>query len=177
MSSHISAIPLPTISAAHRPRHGGRNTNSKISPPPQLKLKQTNAKRSPPSERSSGFGSKRPEQLWRCVEGCGACCKLAKGPSFATPEEIFTDPADIELYKSLIGTDGWCIHYDKGTRKCSIYNDRPYFCRVEEQVFLSLYAIAKKKFNNVACNSCRDTIKSVYGPHSKELDTFNANST
>lgn len=21
-----------------------------------------------------------------------------------------------------MGPDGWCIHYDKGTRKCSIYN-------------------------------------------------------
>lgn len=26
-----------------------------------------------------------------------------------------------QQYKSLIGEDGWCIHYDKSLRKCSIY--------------------------------------------------------
>ncbi|KAJ6361802.1 hypothetical protein OIU78_002254 [Salix suchowensis] len=82
-------------------------------------------------------------------------------------------PSDIELYKSLIGPDGWCIHYEKSTRKCSIYPDRPYFCRVEPDIFESLYGITKKKFNKVACGSCRDTIKEIYGSHSMELDNFN----
>ncbi|KAF2282623.1 hypothetical protein GH714_043805 [Hevea brasiliensis] len=73
--SYSCVITLPSslnasISAAHRPWHSGKNKTR-----PQ---------------------AKRNEQLWRCVEGCGACCKLAKGPSFATPEEIFTDPSDIE---------------------------------------------------------------------------------
>lgn len=82
-------------------------------------------------------------------------------------------------YRSLIGPDGWCIHFDKGTRTCSIYNgedlggqnlleylflntyepllfifslaDRPYFCRVEPNVFESLYGVSKKKFNKEAC--------------------------
>ena len=50
------------------------------------------------SERSSaGFGRGRKEQLWQCVEGCGACCKLNKGPSFATPEEVFDDPSDVQV--------------------------------------------------------------------------------
>lgn len=44
-----------------------------------------------------GFGGKRKEQLWQCVEGCSACCKLAKGPSFASPEEIFQNTSDIEV--------------------------------------------------------------------------------
>ncbi|KAE9619466.1 hypothetical protein Lalb_Chr02g0153401 [Lupinus albus] len=43
-----------------------------------------------------GFGENK-EPLWQCVEGCGACCKLDKDPSFATPEEIFTDPSDVEV--------------------------------------------------------------------------------
>ncbi|XP_062166584.1 uncharacterized protein LOC133872934 [Alnus glutinosa] len=127
------------------------------------------AKQSP---SSVGFGRRRNEPLWRCVEGCGACCKLDKGPSFITPEEVFSDPRDIELYRSLIGPDGWCIHFDKGTRTCSIYNDRPYFCRVEPDVFESLFGINKKKFNKEACSFCRDTIKAIYGSHSKELDNF-----
>ncbi|KAK9920765.1 hypothetical protein M0R45_029311 [Rubus argutus] len=136
--------------------------------------KQTAKTKQIPPATCVGFGmSKRKEPLWQCVEGCGACCKLDKGPSFATPEEIFTDPADIELYRSMVGPDGWCVHFEKGTRKCSIYNDRPYFCRVEADVFDKLYGISKKKFNMEACRSCTDTIKSVYGPYSKELENYN----
>jgi len=50
-------------------------------------------------QKNGGFGDKeqRKEPLWQCVKGCGACCKLAKDPSFATPEEIFENPSDIEV--------------------------------------------------------------------------------
>ncbi|XP_010259976.1 PREDICTED: uncharacterized protein LOC104599228 [Nelumbo nucifera] len=125
------------------------------------------------SSSSLGFGRERKEPSWRCAQGCGACCKLDKGPSFATPEEIFEDPSDIQLYRSLIGTDGWCIHFEKITRTCSIYSDRPYFCRVEPDIFQALYGIDKKRFNKEACSFCQDTIKAIYGSHSKELDNFN----
>ncbi|KAM6593474.1 hypothetical protein CsatA_001177 [Cannabis sativa] len=131
------------------------------------------AKRSQSQRSNAGFGGGRKEQLWHCVEGCGACCKLNKGPSFAPPDEIFDDPSDVQLYRSMVGPDGWCIHYEKSTRRCSIYSERPYFCRVEPDVFETLYGISKKKFNKEACSSCRDTIKAIYGPHSKELDNFN----
>ncbi|KAJ7972485.1 Zinc/iron-chelating domain protein [Quillaja saponaria] len=156
---HAVALPFAVTvgSAANRPRR-----RAKMNP----KTKQ--------SQSTVGFGIEKKETVWRCVEGCGACCKLDKGPSFATPEEIFNDPADVELYKSLIGPDGWCIHYEKSTRKCSIYSDRPYFCRVEPEVFKTLFGIDKKKFNKEACSCCRDTIKSVYGSHSKELYNFNS---
>lgn len=139
----------------------------------RVKMMKSESKKEKESRRGVGFASRKKEELWRCVENCGACCKLDKGPSFASPEEIFSDPSDIELYKSLIGPDGWCIHFDKGTRKCSIYNDRPYFCRVEPDVFHSLYGINKKKFNKEACSCCKDTIKAIYGSHSTELDNFN----
>ncbi|KAI4300191.1 hypothetical protein L6164_033594 [Bauhinia variegata] len=134
---------------------------------------RSTAKTKKQSRSSVGFGGHKKEALWHCVQGCGACCMLDKGPSFPTPEEIFTDSSDIELYKSLIGSDGWCIHYEKNTRKCSIYNDRPYFCRVEPEIFHSLYGIDKKKFNKEACSCCRSTIKAVYGPDSNELYNFN----
>ncbi|KAE9455649.1 hypothetical protein C3L33_12449, partial [Rhododendron williamsianum] len=52
---------------------------------------------------SVGFGPR-----WQCVEGCGACCKLDKGPSFATPEEIFENPSDIEM---LLVTSRRCRVY------------------------------------------------------------------
>ncbi|ESW16490.1 hypothetical protein PHAVU_007G161000 [Phaseolus vulgaris] len=125
------------------------------------------------SQTSLGFGGDKKETKWHCVEGCGACCKLQKGPSFPSPEEYFDDPSDVELYKSLIGPDGWCIHYEKSTRKCSIYPDRPYFCRAEPEVFKSLFGVKEKNFHKEACSFCRDTIKAIYGSNSEELHNFN----
>ncbi|XP_044318906.1 uncharacterized protein [Triticum aestivum] len=44
---------------------------------------------------------------WRCSTGCGACCKLDKGPEFLTPDKDKADGADhLQLYKSMIGPDG-----------------------------------------------------------------------
>ncbi|KAL2936703.1 1 4-beta-D-glucan cellobiohydrolase CEL6A [Bienertia sinuspersici] len=125
-------------------------------------------------KKNVGFGEKkRKEPVWQCVQGCGACCKLDKGPTFATPEEIFDDPSDIELYKSMVGADGWCKHFDKSTKTCSIYDDRPYFCRVQPDVFQTLYGINKRKFDKEACSFCKDTIKAIYGADSEVLDRFN----
>ncbi|ERN03352.1 hypothetical protein AMTR_s00003p00245120 [Amborella trichopoda] len=141
---------------------------------PFLAMTQNHRPKKPNNKKNIvGFGGGRKEVQWKCIEGCGACCKLDKGPSFATPEEIFDDPHDVSLYMSFIGPDGWCIHYEKTTRKCSIYSERPYFCRVEPQVFLTLYGINEKRFNKEACGFCRDTIKDIYGARSKELDNYN----
>ncbi|MQL93329.1 hypothetical protein Taro_025979, partial [Colocasia esculenta] len=130
------------------------------------------------SRRSGGDGAETaaPRQpTWRCAQGCGACCKLDKGPAFPSPHEIFSeDPPSAELYESMIGPDGWCIHYEHSTRTCSIYAERPYFCRVEPGVFEKLFGIEEKRFNSEACRSCRDTIKAVYGSQSKELKNFNS---
>ncbi|KAK8540178.1 hypothetical protein V6N13_048716 [Hibiscus sabdariffa] len=155
--SHVAALPsFGIVCLARKPGQKGKKT----------------APKTKPSKDSKGFSTGRKE-IWRCVGNCGACCKLAKGPEFATPEEIFSDSSDIELYRSLIGPDGWCIHYEKSTRTCSIYSDRPYFCRVEPDVFKNLYGIENRKFNREACSCCRDTIKAIYGPHSQELNSFN----
>ncbi|CAM8927705.1 unnamed protein product [Rhodiola kirilowii] len=145
----------------------------------QKKKSSTGNKQSNGAKRKddvvAGFGAKKKaEEKWTCVQNCGACCKLDKGPGFGTPEEIFDDPVDIQLFKSMVGSDGWCIHYEQTTRSCSIYEDRPYFCRVEEEVFLNLYGIDKKRFNKEACGSCRDTIKEIYGSNSSEMENFNA---
>ncbi|KAL0333320.1 UNVERIFIED_CONTAM: hypothetical protein Sangu_1488200 [Sesamum angustifolium] len=111
---------------------------------------------------TQGFGGKKKDPVWQCVQNCGACCKLDKGPTFPSPDEIFDDPSDIQLYKSLVGEDGWCIHYDKSSRKCSIYAERPYFCRVEPEIFNTLYGIDKKKFNKgLAAVVTRDAFTSV----------------
>lgn len=29
-----------------------------------------------------------------------------------------------QLYRSMVGPDGWCIHFEKSTRKCSIYEGK-----------------------------------------------------
>ncbi|EOA21454.1 hypothetical protein CARUB_v10001846mg, partial [Capsella rubella] len=173
---------------------------SQVSQPKAKKAKPENKR--PMTTSTSGFSGRTKELTWQCVEGCGACCKLAKDFAFATPDEIFDDPDDVELYRSMIGDDGWCINYNKATRKCSIYagiitllayqiglslihllcferfltflsSDRPYFCRVEPEVFKSLYGIEEKKFNKEAVSCCIDTIKTIHGPDSKELDNFN----
>lgn len=81
----------------------------------------------------------------------------------------------------MIGPEGWCVHFERNTRTCSIYAgellflvsclefwsvigelfelfsfvvvDRPYFCRVEPDIFEQLYGFEKKKFNKEACRS------------------------
>jgi hypothetical protein len=30
--------------------------------------------------------------------------------------------------------DGWCVHFDKMTKMCRIYESRPYFCRTDAEV-------------------------------------------
>lgn len=49
--------------------------------------------------RALSFARSRTEQeKWQCVGGCGACCKLDKGPAFPTPEEIFYDsPSHLQV--------------------------------------------------------------------------------
>ncbi|CAL9228918.1 unnamed protein product [Arabidopsis halleri] len=165
ISLALSTAPMSTtiISATRR---------SQVSQPKAKKVKPENKR--PTTTSTSGFSGRTTKELtWKCVEGCGACCKIAKDFAFATPDEIFDNPDDVELYRSMIGDDGWCINYNKSTRKCSIYSDRPYFCRVEPEVFKSLYGIEEKKFNKEAVSCCIDTIKTIYGPDSKELDNFN----
>jgi len=52
-------------------------------------------------QNNAGFSGKKKKLSWHCVEGCGACCKLQKGPSYPSPQEIFTDPSDVEVHFPL----------------------------------------------------------------------------
>ncbi|KAJ3672475.1 hypothetical protein LUZ60_007196 [Juncus effusus] len=142
-------------------------------PPPSVRCGAGKRTASSTKPRTTKKGGKKTEPTWQCATGCGACCKLAKGPAFPSPEDIFSgDPDNLQLYKSLIGPDGWCIHYEAETRTCSIYNERPIFCRAEPEVFEKLFGIKQWRFNKEACTACTDTIKAVYGSESKELKTF-----
>ena len=50
-----------------------------------------------------------------------------------------------------MGKDGWCINFNKATRTCSIFDDRPRFCRVEPAVFEDLYEIPEEELAIEAC--------------------------
>lgn len=78
---------LPSISMA------GCRPRQKV----QTKTRPGKSKSGRGGSSVAGFGGRKIEPVWRCVEGCGACCKLDKGPAFATPEEIFEDPRDVEV--------------------------------------------------------------------------------
>eukprot|EP00850_Spirogloea_muscicola_P011689 SM000073S21465 [mRNA] locus=s73:396546:397232:- [translate_table: standard] len=78
----------------------------------------------------------------------------------------------MHLYKSLVGPSGWCIHFDRSSRTCRIYDKRPRFCRVEPEVFKDLYDVDEQDMDATACNFCRQSIRDVYGGRSKELKSF-----
>ncbi|KAK1400088.1 Retinoic acid-induced 3 [Heracleum sosnowskyi] len=171
--SHFPAVSPPGFTI--RPPANHHQLKLRANLKTQFNKKQTKKNKPTTKNKSSnlGFNNVKKEPVWQCVKSCGACCKLDKGPSFPSPDEIFDDPSDIELFRSMIGPDGWCVHFEMSSRTCKIYADRPYFCRVEPDIFEQLYGIEKKKFNKEACSSCVDTIKAIYGSQSKELDNFN----
>ena len=78
------------------------------------------------------MASSRP--TWQCIAGCGACCRLDPAERSEALEALSAD--ERTLYLSMVGPDGWCIHFDTGGRRCRIYDERPSFCRVENLVSL-----------------------------------------
>ncbi|MGF1567698.1 MAG: YkgJ family cysteine cluster protein [Nodosilinea sp.] len=108
---------------------------------------------------------------WQCVKACGACCFLA--PNERPDLEEYLNPAQLELYLSLVGDDGWCIHYDKGDRTCTIYPDRPEFCRVTAATFETMFDVAPAELNDFAIDCCQEHIEDIYGDPSLELERFN----
>ena len=82
---------------------------------------------------------------WGCMRNCGACCKLGPVDSRPAMEEIYSKE-DLELYRSLIGDDDWCKHFDKDKKICKIYDNRPEFCRIEKRKYLQLYQLDEEDF-------------------------------
>jgi Fe-S-cluster containining protein len=102
---------------------------------------------------------------WACVKNCGACCKLGPLDSRPDLESYLTRTAlhhssisnitlilsyhpaeDLKLYKSMIGPDDWCVHFDQSNRMCKIYDERPQFCRVELTRFIKMFDIEPEEF-------------------------------
>ncbi len=71
----------------------------------------------------------------------------------------------------MVGSDGWCRHYDKSKRICKIYETRPDFCRVDS--INSIFDVPNDKLNDFAINCCKQQIRFIYGGKSKELKSFN----
>ena len=58
-----------------------------------------------------------------------ACCKLGVGLSTEDVREgiLRWDPA--EPYALERGDDGWCVHMERGSCRCTVYDARPIPCR------------------------------------------------
>lgn len=108
---------------------------------------------------------------WQCVKQCGACCHL--DPADRPDLESYLSEADLALYLSLVGEDGWCIHYDADTRECKIYEDRPGFCRVRPDTFEAMFGVSADEFEAFAIACCQQQIEGVYGDRSPEMSRFN----
>ncbi|AHB87661.1 Fe-S cluster protein [Thermosynechococcus sp. NK55a] len=101
------------------------------------------------------------------MQGCGACCYLDLSDRPEVPT-ILND-AEFALYQSLIGADGWCIHFEPLSRRCRIYENRPRFCRVTPEVFEDLYGILPAELDEFAVQCCCEHICDRYGERSFEL--------
>jgi hypothetical protein len=107
---------------------------------------------------------------WCCVKQCGACCHL--DPAERPELNEYLSPEELELYLSLVGEGGWCINFDRATRECRIYADRPRFCRVQADIFLDMYGVEPEELNDFAIDCCRQQIEGVYGDRSLEMLCF-----
>jgi len=107
----------------------------------------------------------RRSEQWGCVRNCGACCRLADW--LPNVDEIFLYGKDKALFLSMIRPeDGYCRHFDQDTRSCTIYHDRPWFCRVEADIFGHLYGMAVDEMDEFCRECCRDQIRKVFGADS-----------
>ncbi|MCP2729504.1 YkgJ family cysteine cluster protein [Limnofasciculus baicalensis] len=108
---------------------------------------------------------------WLCVKQCGACCHLepAERPELAD----YLTPEELDLYLSMVGEGGWCVNFDRITRECRIYPNRPRFCRVEADIFDEMYGVEADELNDFAIECCQEQIEGVYGDRSLEMLRFN----
>ena len=108
---------------------------------------------------------------WQCIKGCGACCNL--DPRDRPDLEDYLTPKQLSHYLSLVGADGWCIHYDQELRECLIYEERPRFCRALPETFVTMFEIEPEEFNDFAIECCQEHIEWIYGEDSDELLRYN----
>jgi Fe-S-cluster containining protein len=107
---------------------------------------------------------------WRCIKLCGACCHL--DPSDRPELATYLSPDELSQYLSLVGEGGWCINFDRASRECRIYEQRPRFCRVQPDIFEQMYGVTAEDFNEFAIDCCHQQIEGVYGSQSPEMERY-----
>ena len=111
------------------------------------------------------------QETWKCISNCGACCYLQ--PDERPELEQYLTLVELTQYLSMVGEDGWCIHFNQTSRQCNIYRDRPRFCRVQPDTFQAMYGIAPDELDEFAIDCCHQQISSMYGSKSREMEAFN----
>lgn len=71
---------------------------------------------------------------------------------------------------SMSANDGWCKHFDKEERACTIYEDRPRFCRVETETFGDMYGVDPEDMDDFSSACCSEQIGDVYGGKRQATD-------
>ncbi|MCS5691647.1 YkgJ family cysteine cluster protein [Cyanobium sp. FGCU-6] len=110
----------------------------------------------------------RSMKHWRCISGCGACCRL--DPSLRSEALEALSPEQRMLYLSMVGPDGWCVHFDTGGRRCRIYDLRPDFCRVEN--LMRLFGAEGDDANALAIACCTEQIRCEDGGRGRVMRRF-----
>ena len=110
----------------------------------------------------------RAAPTWTCIHHCGACCRLAPEERQEALEALTDEQR--ETYLSMVGEDGWCVHYDSGGRQCRIYDARPDFCRVSS--LAALFDVPAEEADAFAIACCNQQIRSLYGGRSREMRRF-----
>ncbi|MEB3316714.1 MAG: YkgJ family cysteine cluster protein [Cyanobacteriota bacterium] len=105
---------------------------------------------------------------WRCIQGCGACCRL--DPELRPEALALLDEEQSRAYLAMVGEDGWCIHYDTGGQRCRIYDSRPSFCRVD--TIMTLLGTAGEAADRLAIRFCQQQIRSESGGRGKVMRRF-----
>ena len=105
---------------------------------------------------------------WTCIENCGACCKFDLDERNDISDKL--NKEDIALIHSMTDKDGWCRNLDRENKKCTIYETRPHFCRVNE--FSMAFKGYLKSGDKFLIDCCKQHIASNYGHNSKEMKSF-----
>jgi Fe-S-cluster containining protein len=105
---------------------------------------------------------------WRCIQGCGACCRL--DPELRPEALALLDEEQSRAYLAMVGEDGWCVHYDTGRQRCRIYEARPAFCRVD--TIMGLLGAEEEAANDLAIHFCQQQIRSETGGRGKVMRRF-----
>jgi len=101
---------------------------------------------------------------WECIKGCGACCNIG-GYDADILDELLFEKDDVALYNTMVGDDGWCVNLDPTSKACTVFEDRPWFCKVEQMATRN-FNVAPEDVPQFANECCQYHIDLVYGDDS-----------